>query len=84
MADLENVWQYWSESFEQWYEMPREYSLLHDKVVAQNMTHFEYDLAYAHGTKFYHYVVDLVAMTQKNCNTGKVRRIRRLVPQTPY
>jgi hypothetical protein len=64
--------------------MNMEYCMLHNKIVSQGMTNFEYDLAYAHGTKFYHYEVDLVAMSQNNCKTGKVRALRRLVPQAPY
>ena len=63
--------------------METKYAFLHDEVVAKKHTDFEYDFGYANNTKFYHYVVDLVAMTQKNCNTGKVRPIRRLVSMPP-
>ena len=63
--------------------MNMDYCVLHDKIVAQGMTNFEYDVAYAYGTKFYHYEVDLLAMSQKNCQTEKVRALRRLLPQAP-
>ena len=64
--------------------MPDEYCKLHDTIVGQEATNFEYDVAYAHGTQFYHYEVDLVAMTQNNSHALKVRPLRRLVSQTPY
>ena len=64
--------------------MPDEYAKLHDKVVAQDTTVFVYDVAYAHGATIYHYDVDIVAMTQNNCNTLKVRPLRRLVSQPPH
>ena len=55
------------------------YSALHEVQKQAGVATFEYDVQYAHGTKNYHYWVDLEAMTQKNTNTGKIRRLRRLL-----
>ena len=84
MGEPWNLWQYWSESRKAWISMDENYCMLHDKLVAQGITLVEYVVAYAHGTKFYHYVVDLHAMTQTNQNTGTVRALQRLVPQAPF
>ena len=78
-----NLWQFWSEKLQMWCDMNNEYCMLHDKIVSQEYIAFEYDYPRKNG-KFYHYKVDLVAMTQTNSNTGAVRRIRRLVVSSPY
>ena len=78
-----NLWQYWSESWQTWFDMSKEYCILHDKVVAQKWTDFEYFYPRQNGS-FYRYEVDFPSMEQMNCNTGKVRSIRRLVVSSPY
>ena len=83
MGDSWHLWQYWSESKHTWLSMSMEYCELHDKIVSQGFTDFEYDVAYARGTKFYHYKVNLVQMTQTNCNTKTVRALRRLTVDPP-
>ncbi len=64
--------------------MPDKYCELHDLYVAQDTIEFEYDLWYAHGTKWYHYEVDLIARTQKTCDAGTARANRPLASPPPY
>ena len=73
------LWQFRNQKDTDWKDMPTFYSDLHEGQFADNVVYFEYDVQYAKGTKNYHYCVDLNAWTQSNQNTGKVRRIRRVV-----
>ena len=52
---------------------------LHDQVVNQGATTFEYKYRRMNGQYFY-YSVDLTLMVQENTTTGTIRQIRRLVP----
>ena len=78
-----NIRQYWSEPWGTWLDMSKEYCILHDKAVAQKMKGFEYYYPRKNGS-YYRYEVDLHSMEQTNCNSGKVRPIRRLVVSSPY
>ena len=72
------IWQYMNES-DKFVDMPQEYSAKYEEHFRQGTLEFEYDVAYAKGTKTYHYKVNLPNMTQSNAKTGKVRNLRRLI-----
>jgi hypothetical protein len=72
------VWQYRNSDDTAWKSMDENYSSLHESQKKEGVHVFEYDVQYCHGTKNYHYIVDLDAKTQLNEKTGKVRAIRQL------
>ena len=74
------TWEYANHDNSGWKKMPKFYSDLHEENSRINNFAFEYDVQYGRNKeKNYHYVVDLTNWLQTNTNTGKVRRIRRVV-----
>ena len=71
-------WQYMNE-YDEFVNMPVEYSSKYEEQLRAGNLSFEYDVPYARGTKVYHYEVNLTNMTQCNTRTRTVRNLRRLV-----
>ena len=68
--------------------MGKAFSEIHNSAVDNGRRRLRYDCRYGKNkSKAYHYRTDLFQMRQKNLNTGKVRKIRRLatiVTQPPF
>ena len=74
------TWQYRNSSGDKWINMDRSYVQKHEEQYQLGARTFEYDVYYGKKKdKVYQYIVDFNEMTQMNRDTGKVRRIRRLV-----
>ena len=76
------IWQYMNES-NKFVDMSQDYSAKYEEHFREGTLVFEYDVAYAKGTKTYHYKVNLPNMTQSNAKTGTVRNLRGLVVCNP-
>ena len=78
------VWQYESEFRGSWKDMDAKYAQMYEAVsCGEKHDVMTYSVPYAGGQRSYQYEVDFRAMTQKNLITGTVRKIRRLILQTP-
>jgi len=76
------TWQYQGNDTK-WKEMSKYYSDLYEQRRMTGVNYFTYDVPYGKNKKNnYHYSIDFIEGVQKNCDTGKERRIRRAVERS--